>query len=294
MYPSIITTFPHPTSSSRLNNPSHSALENLQSSTIGQIETIIGLSGNASTLGTLIGDVRSPASNGGGHVQTAVVGGTGQTNFTKGDLLVATGPSVLSKLAVGVDGQILTADSSAAAGVSYKSKGLIAQNSSIQTLGINSVNEVSVMSATIPANTFSTNKAVRGTIFVQGFATNNPNASVLMSASYGGKYVASVVLTGTNSEQIDDPTSPKGNIVFTLLANGSSGQQRGTMFIEANRDKLTSGTAAASTLGFYAVPQGSVVVDSTVAQPFGVTIRNSTVSSISGIKINGFLVEGLT
>lgn len=46
-------------------------------------------------------------------------GGTGNTSYTKGDLLVATAPNVLSKLAVGSDNQILTADSAQTAGVKW-------------------------------------------------------------------------------------------------------------------------------------------------------------------------------
>ena len=49
----------------------------------------------------------------------AASGGTGQTSWTKGDLLVATGSTTLTKLAVGSDNQILIADSAQAAGVKW-------------------------------------------------------------------------------------------------------------------------------------------------------------------------------
>lgn len=120
-YPSTITAFPSPTPSSRLNSPSHSTLENLQSSTITQIQAVVGLAGDSSTLGTIIGDVRSPDSNGGGHIQTANKGGTGQISYTKGDILIAQSQSVLSKLAVGTDGLALVADSGQPAGVRWGS-----------------------------------------------------------------------------------------------------------------------------------------------------------------------------
>lgn len=68
-------------------------------------------------------DIRSSNSNGGGHVQTANKGGTGQTAFTKGDLLVATSASVLSKLGVGSDGAALVVDSAQAAGIKWGTAG---------------------------------------------------------------------------------------------------------------------------------------------------------------------------
>jgi hypothetical protein len=50
---------------------------------------------------------------------TAANGGTGQTTYTKGDLLCASGSTTLVKLAVGTNGQVLTSDSTAACGVSW-------------------------------------------------------------------------------------------------------------------------------------------------------------------------------
>lgn len=116
-FPSTITTFSYPSPTDRLNNPSHSGLENTQSSAIGQIQAFIGT--DSSAIGTLTYDIRSPLSNGGGHVQTANKGGTGQTTYTKGDILVAQSSSVLTKLAVGADGSNLTADSTQLTGVAW-------------------------------------------------------------------------------------------------------------------------------------------------------------------------------
>lgn len=117
-YPSTIGTISNPTANDKLNSPSHSGIERAQSSNISEIQTFIGTT-ETSTVGTLIYDIRSPQSNGGGHVQTAVKGGTGQTSFTKGDILVAQSASVLSKLAIGTDGQSLVADSTTNTGIKW-------------------------------------------------------------------------------------------------------------------------------------------------------------------------------
>lgn len=118
-YPSVITALTNPLATQKLNAPSHSGIETAQNTDITAIETFIGVEGNSSTVGTLIYDIRSPASNGGGHVQVANKGGTGQTTFTKGDILVAQSSSVLSKLAVGTDAYVLVSDSTQQTGVKW-------------------------------------------------------------------------------------------------------------------------------------------------------------------------------
>lgn len=99
-FPSTLSSFNRPNPTDRLNSPSHSALHNTVSSAVGQLEAVIGVDGSNSVLGTVIGDLRSPGSGGGGHIQSANKGGTGQTTFTKGDILIASSSSVLTKLSV--------------------------------------------------------------------------------------------------------------------------------------------------------------------------------------------------
>src|SRR3990167_8529043 len=108
-FPSTLSTFNRPSTTDRLNSPSHSALHNTVSSALGQVEAVIGVAGANSVVGTFEYHVRSPPSDGGGHVQTANKGGTGQTVYTKGDILVAQSSSVVTKIAVGSDGEVLTA-----------------------------------------------------------------------------------------------------------------------------------------------------------------------------------------
>ncbi len=97
---------------------------------VTQIENIMGRSGDSSVVGTYEYFIKSPASDGGGHVQKANKGGTGQTSFNKGDVLIAQSSSVLTKLSIGGDGAILTADSSQQTGIKWGAAG-ISQN--IQT-----------------------------------------------------------------------------------------------------------------------------------------------------------------
>src|SRR3990167_199755 len=116
-FPSVITSFSNPTPTDRLNSPSHSSVETAQNTGINAVENFVGTLSSAQ--GTLMYDVRATASDGGGHVQTALKGGTGQVTYTKGDILVAQNSSTLTKVAVGADDNVIVADSSKNVGVKW-------------------------------------------------------------------------------------------------------------------------------------------------------------------------------
>lgn len=116
-WPSTVSTFTNPNATDKLNAPSHSSIETAQNTGLTELQTFIGTLSSAA--GTLMYDVRSSNSDGGGHVQAVNKGGTGLTSYSKGNLLVATSQSVLAKLAVGTDGQVLQADSTQQSGVGW-------------------------------------------------------------------------------------------------------------------------------------------------------------------------------
>lgn len=118
-FPSVLTTYTDPQATDKLNSPSHSGIEQNQNSGIKQLERVIGVEGPTSVVGTLEYLIKSPGSDGGGHVQVANKGGTGQTQYAKGDILIASSSSVLSKLSLGADGLSLVADSTQSLGVKW-------------------------------------------------------------------------------------------------------------------------------------------------------------------------------
>jgi hypothetical protein len=119
-FPSVLNTFTRPTTTDKLNSPSHSGLHNTVSSALSQVEAFLGVVGDNSVVGTLSYNVRSPASDGGGHIQAVNKGGTGLTAFTKGDLLVGQSSSVLTKLAVSAtQGYALITDSTTNVGLKW-------------------------------------------------------------------------------------------------------------------------------------------------------------------------------
>src|SRR3990167_1118101 len=146
-WPSTLTAFTDPQSTDRLNSPSHSSIEQNQNSALEQLEVVIGTTSSA--LGTIQYDLRAAASDGGGHVQTANKGGTGQTSYTKGDILVASSGSVLTKLAVGTGGFTLRTNSSTLTGVEWTAGGAPRVAVVASIINILGVVETSIISTTI-------------------------------------------------------------------------------------------------------------------------------------------------
>lgn len=285
MFPSILNTFNRPTASDRLNSPSHSALHNTVSSALGQVEAVIGLS-TTSLLGTLFYDIRSSDSNGGGHVQTANKGGTGQISYTKGDILVATTTSVLSKLAIGSDGQILVANSSTASGVNWVNNNTSKVSASVlsSVVGSSTVNETSIFSVSIPGSTLGINNAVRAIVDVRDFAFAGTTASVMVMGVYGGARIASVLL---QADDITPGSGLKGKIEFTLFGNGTVTAQSGDLFVNTGRNSAN----LSSFIGNITMDTGTASVQSSANQNIGITARYSTADGNNRLRIGGITIE---
>lgn len=272
MWPSIFTTFPRPNPTDRLNNPSHSSLENLQSSTIGQVQAFIG--NNSSVQGTLLYDVRSPLSNGGGHVQSADKGGTGQTTYTKGDTLVATGTSVLSKLAVGQNNTVYVADSSAPAGVKWANAPgtKVFVNSSLVAYP---TGETSIFSVTIPGSTLGTSNAIKATVFLY----NNSGIPASIRASFGGNVISSMVYSDHTTGSL------LGTIQYTIMANNATNLQRDILQVQLAPNRVAA-TTVSSIVNWYGMNTSSI--ESSANATMGMTIQ-----PVSGgdIVTHGVIIE---
>lgn len=85
----------------------------------------------------------------------AAQGGTGNTSYAKGDILVATGATTLAKLPVGADGTVLTADAAQTTGLKYSA---VTGTGTVTTIPDGSTNGVTWVVAnrtTTPTFTFS-------------------------------------------------------------------------------------------------------------------------------------------
>lgn len=238
-FPSTLSSFPRPTPTDRLNNPSHSALHNTTSSALGQVEAVIGLDGANSVLGTLMTNVRSPGSDGGGHIQSANKGGTGQISYAKGDLLVAQSSSVLSKLSIGTTGQILTVDPNQATGLRWgsgKFGGTGADGSFSNSSGTTTLNIGSVLVYTKNYTSIS----LTGT-GILGFTSANDAGTVVVLKSQGD-----VTLTSSSAPMIDVSGIGTVAVGMQTFTGGSSGQIAGANGIGTvvNFTRTYAGTGA--------------------------------------------------
>lgn len=280
-YPSVISTLATPLSSDRLNSPSHSALHQNENSGITEIQNFVGTL--ASTAGTLIYDIRAAASNGGGHIQTANKGGTGQTSYNKGDVLVGQSTSVLTKLAIGADTFVLTADSAQSAGVKWAVPGgtKMAINSSVFTTG-STTTETSVMAASVLASVIGTNNAVRSELFINQMAT--VNQSLTIRVNFGTSSIATIAV-GESA----NVTSIQGVLQTYIIGNGAS-SQLGIVKLTTGRQQLTTtGNSVLSNL-FYQT-QTPLSVDVGANQVLGTTFTWAGTNGGTFITTGGYIVE---
>lgn len=280
-FPSTLSSFNRPISSDRLNNPSHSALHNTVSSAVGQIEQFVGLS-TSSAAGTLVYDIRSPDSNGGGHIQTANKGGTGQTVYTKGDLLVATSSSVIAKLAIGtVSGDTLRVDANAATGMAWGSPTGV--KLTINTTGGSVVStnvETQLFAASIAGSILGTNNAIRFTGYLSQLTLNN--AVLTLVGKYGNGSIFS--MTTSNPAAV---ATQQGYIQGIIIGADSVTSQKNFGHLYATRGGI-GGTASIATAAAY----GTSSVQSSAPQELIVTAKwDNTQGSIVG---QFFMIERIS
>lgn len=282
-YPSTLSTFTYPNANDKLSAPSHSSIESMQSSTISQLETFVGTL--SSVNGTLVYDIRAASSDGGGHVQTANKGGTGQTSYNKGDILVATSSSVLTKLAVGSDNYVLRANSSAASGVNWSQETNILPklgiSGSVQAL-TNSTSETSLLSVSIPASTLGTNNAIRATLYIGNLNGNSADDAVVIRANYGGSTFGAITIGSI----ANSTASIAGTIGVTLIANNAQNSQRAML-----QSAFVSPTQQPSIFSINKFRAAVPAIDSGAVQTLGITAQWNLTSTDNDLNTNGFIVE---
>lgn len=266
-FPSTLSTFNRPSPTDRLNSPSHSALHNTVSSALGQVEAVIGVEGPNSVVGTLEYFIKSPDSNGGGHVQTANKGGTGLTTYTKGDLLVATSSSVLAKLAVSsTAGEVLSTDPNQPTGMKWS--GVVANKVAVTTTSVASSSVIGapivLFSASILGSTLGINNAIKWTGILRNF-TNDSSQTFTIAVNYGNNVIASVALA-TN-----DVGSVMGGIVNGVIAGyGSTSVQVGYVNMFLNTKHATANSAGSGQF-MNLVSQSTSSIESSANQDLVIT-----------------------
>lgn len=291
-YPSVITSFTNPQPTDRLNSPSHSSIETAQNTGLTELQTFIGTL--SSNVGTLMYDIRGAGSDGGGHVQGVNKGGTGLTGYAKGDILVATSSSVLTKKTVGDDGQVLTADSSVAGGIKWATNATgftnkIAISSSTLTFGLSSSSETDFISVNIPGSTLGVGNAVRATVFVSEFRKNITGAPVTFRAKYGNNTISEfTVLTSVASSNFN--SSAVGKIEYTLMPRTAISSQKGNVLF----DIVGKNTDGSSVIGLKLHEQGTASVNSDANQDLAMSVDYIDSSSANRLTVTGYIVEKIS
>lgn len=270
-----------------MSSPSHSQQHTDENDNIEAIETKLGVDGSADA-SSIDYKVTNAASNGGGHVQTANKGGTGQTSYNKGDVLVATSSSVLAKLAVGTDGQALVANSSVFAGLGYRAfPGKVATSASVQTVVYlaSVLGERSVLSINLPGSILGNSNAVRTRVFIGNYQ-GGTTSSVLVRALYGSNQVASVMLKPLYSASV-----MQGTIDYTLIANANTSLQR--VFLEPSLRQVPIDPTS-SVLSTYQFFTGTSSIISDAPQTLGLTVKTSGAVTSEVFEVTGYTVEKIS
>jgi hypothetical protein len=131
----------------------------------------------------------------------AAQGGTGQTTFTKGDLLATPGGAQLNKLGVGSDGQVLTADSAQTNGVKWAAPatgGTFLDYQKAATAITGDSTDHTLYSYTMPAGTLPAGRCVR----IKAQFQHTGSVSVTYKVFFGATATASVASTSTSMAQM--------------------------------------------------------------------------------------------
>lgn len=287
-FPSTLSTFTDPNPTQKLNSPSQSSVVTALNTAVAQIEKVIGQEGgaSASALGTIIGDLRNASSGGGGHVQAANKGGTGQTSYSKGDILVALSSSVVSKLAVGTNGDVLVADANQSAGIKWSGTVTpkVYTNATASTL-TNTAVETSIMVATIPGSTLGTSNALRARTFVSNFNVDSAAETIQIKGYYGTSVFATATfgsITGTQTASLT------GIIQLDVISNGATNAQLGFLSVRLVKGNVVTSTALPENVANLA---GRLTVDSEAPQLLAITAKMNAVSVSNKLAIEGSTVE---
>jgi hypothetical protein len=327
-YPSSILSITNPLSSNTLNSPDHAQQHTLVNNDLIAVESVLGVQ-NSLDPNSITYQVQNPASQGGGHIQGASYGGTGQTYYNKGDILVGVSASVVGRQAAGPQGYAVVYDSTQTNGLNSSAilSAPVIQNQ-VYTYAQGSVLSASVYGVQITP----TPSLLQGTSFDIKWPRTNTSSIVALSISSlisvlvknpdgtnpaVGAIKASVIGTvkfDAVSSVFQYSNSPDAeNLVGKLPAiDGSQLTNISVTTIQTNKIAATAISAGQALSSYYSSSDGGVTLDanttfhtyaaasSTTSFSVGsnsnrmLVVNFVTAGTISGVTYNGVSMTQLT
>lgn len=220
-------------------------------------------------------------------------GGTGQgtptaafdalaPTTTKGDLIVHDGTDNI-RVGVGANNTVPVADSAEPSGIKWALVGTLGLTKiAIDTTSKDITSTGTLYTFSLPANTLSTNNAVRITFIKPNFFTGT-NGTLDLSATYGGQSIGNVVSAGSSGGNSGTAyIRPE----LWLVASGATNTQKG--FVTDLYHPITSSSQPTD------VVQGSnlsMTVDSTSSQTFTITATITGGGGNAHFYTEGMIVE---
>lgn len=207
----------------------------------------------------------------------AARGGTGNTSYTKGDLLAASGATALGKLGVGTNGQVLRANSAAATGLewgndfvgtvtSVSGSGAISVANGTTTPAISvasaSTSTAGVVQLSDSTDTTSSSVAATSTAVKSAYDLANaalPKTGGTVTGNINLDTNVSLVFEGTTADAFEttlsavDPTADRvitlPDVSGTIVTTGDTGTVTGAMIADntITNAKIASGAAIVDT-----------------------------------------------
>jgi hypothetical protein len=237
-----------------------------------------------------------------GGTLVAARGGTGNTSYTKGDLLAASGATALSKLGVGTNGQVLRANSATATGLewgndfvgtvtSVSGSGAISVSNGTTTPAISvasaSTSTAGVVQLSDSTSTTSSSVAATSTAVKSAYDLANaalPKTGGTVTGNINLDTNVSLVFEGTTADAFEttlsavDPTADRTitlpNVSGTVVTTGDTGTVTGTMIADntiVNAEIASNAAIAYSKLALTGsivnadIATGAAIVDTKLA-----------------------------
>lgn len=195
---------------------------------------------------------------------------------TKGDIAAATGADTATKLAVGSNGQVLTADSTQATGLKWAAAGggpsVLDRTFADSTDYVNSVTETTMYSFSITGNTLGANGGVRLRVVLDYLNNSAANKTLTVRIKLGA-----TTLWGDTSANLAINANRRVLDIDVILFNtGATNSQRvGGKLLMGATNPTTGEGSASGTVSINGELYGTAAIDTTSAATLAVTAIHS-------------------